>query len=189
MNKTKYLAPVAAIGLTIGLGVSSVSAEKTTVTIEKGDTLWSIAQQYEEVSVNDLYEWNPGVDADALQVGSELTVNTTGENSDEGTLNEEFHTVTPGSTLTSIANLHAGLTLADLYDLNPGIDPRNLKIGSEVRVSTDNELNEKYHTVSPGSTLTSIANLHAGLTLAELYELNPDIEPRNLQIGQEVRVQ
>ncbi|MBM7553465.1 LysM peptidoglycan-binding domain-containing protein [Thalassobacillus pellis] len=184
MKKTKYLAPVLALGMTFGFGTNDVSAEKAMVTIEKGDTLWSIAQQYEEVTVQELYEWNPGIEADNLQIGSEIMVSDTKENIDE-----EFHTVRPGSTLYSIAKLHAGVTLEDLYDLNPGIQPRNLQIGSEVRVSKDDNLKEMYHTITPGSTLISIANLHAGVTLEDLYDLNPGIEPRNLQIGSELRVQ
>ncbi|WP_181347432.1 LysM peptidoglycan-binding domain-containing protein [Thalassobacillus sp. CUG 92003] len=188
MKKTMYLAPVIALGMTLGIGAGNVSAEKTAVTVEKGDTLWSIAQQHEGVTVNDLYEWNPGIEANALQVGSEITVNMGDNSDDNNTPHEEFHTVTPGSTLTSIANLHAGVTLDDLYELNPGIDARNLQIGSEVRVSPGEGSSKDYHTVRPGNTLTSIANLHAGVTLDDLYELNPDIDPRNLQIGSEVRV-
>ncbi|WP_037985593.1 LysM peptidoglycan-binding domain-containing protein [Thalassobacillus devorans] len=184
MKKRKYLAPVLALGMTFGFSSNSVSAEKVTVDIEKGDTLWSIAQQYENVTVNDIYEWNPGIEADNLQIGSEIIFET----SDNQTPNEVFHTVTPGSTLTSIANLHAGVNLWDLYQLNPGIEPRNLQVGQEVRVSRADGYDKEFYTVKPGSTLTSIANLHQGVTVDDLYDLNPGIEPRNLQIGQEVRV-
>ncbi|MCA1010356.1 LysM peptidoglycan-binding domain-containing protein [Halobacillus halophilus] len=187
MKKTKYLAPVLALGMTFGFGAGSVSAEKTTVTFDKGDTLWSIAQQYEDVSVNDLYEWNPGIDAHNIQIGSEISFQT-GEDTADDMPNEVFHTVTPGSTLTSIANLHAGVTLKDLYDLNPGIEPRNLQPGQEVRVSRSDGYSKEFHTVRPGSTLTSIANLHAGVTVEDLYDLNTGVDARNLQIGSEIRV-
>ncbi|WLR51929.1 LysM peptidoglycan-binding domain-containing protein [Bacillus tianshenii] len=187
MNKIKYIAMMLAAGMTFGAGSTAASAEKTTVTFDKGDTLWSIAQQYDGVTVQDLFEWNPGIDADVIQVGSEITFETDGEMNEQGP-NEVFHTVTPGSTLKSIANLHAGVTLKDLYDLNQNIDPRNLQIGSKVRVSTADGYDKEYYTIKPGNTLTIIANLHEGVTIVDLLELNPELDPRNLQVGTEIRV-
>ncbi|SFF64117.1 LysM domain-containing protein [Halobacillus alkaliphilus] len=189
MKKTKYLVPLLAAGMTFGVGAGSASAENSTVTFERGDTLWSIAQEYSDVTVEDLYKWNPGIDADVIQPGSKITVKTD-ETIREEVPTEEFHTVTPGSTLYSIANLHKGVTLTELFEWNPGIDPWNLQIGSEVRVSPPEDQNshEIYHTVEPGETLYSIANLHKGVTLEDLYELNPGINPRNLPIGSEVQV-
>lgn len=184
MNKRKYLAPVLAFGMALGFGANHASAEKATVEIEKGDTLYSIAEEYEHVSVNDLLEWNPGIEAKNLQIGTELTFET----SSDQTPNEVFHTVTPGSTLYSIANLHAGVNLWDLYELNPNIEPRNLQVGQEVRVSRADGYDKEFHTVKPGSTLYSIANLHKGVTVEDLLELNPNIDPLNLQIGHEIRV-
>lgn len=185
MNKRKYLAPVLAFGMTLGIGAQSVSAEKATVEIDKGDTLYSIAEEYAQVSVNDLLEWNPGIEADDLRIGTELTFETTPSDAPS----EVFHTVTPGSTLYSIANLHAGVNLWDLYQLNPDIEPRNLQIGQEVRVSRADGYDKEYYTVKPESTLESIANLHEGVTVEKLLDLNPDIAPENLEVGQEIRVQ
>ncbi|WP_081988409.1 LysM domain-containing protein [Halobacillus sp. BBL2006] len=48
--------------------------------------------------------------------------------------NKEFHTVKPGSTLYNIANLHKGVSVEDLLELNPNIDPFNLRVGQEIRV-------------------------------------------------------
>jgi LysM repeat protein len=180
MKKTsKILAPALALGMIAGGGAASAAG--TSVTVEKGDTLWGIAQDYDNVSVTDLYEWNPGIDAHGLEVGREIFVQDAPQYP-----NETFHTVTPGDTLWSIANLHAGLTVDEIYELNPGIDPYNLVIGSELKVSPSSK--EVFHTVEPGETLWSIANLHANATLDDLYELNPDIDPRSLAVGSEVRV-
>ncbi|UOQ44203.1 LysM peptidoglycan-binding domain-containing protein [Halobacillus salinarum] len=187
MKKEKILAPLLALGMTIGFGAGTVSAEKTTITFDKGDTLWSIAQQYENVTVDDLYEWNPGLHATNIAIGTEITFQT-GEKADNYQPAEAFHTVTPGSTLTSIANLHAGVTLKDLYDLNPNIEPRNLHPGQEVRVSRSDGYSKEFYTIRPGSTFYSIANLHQGLSVDDLYKLNPHTDPYNLQISSEVRV-
>ncbi|MBN9654067.1 LysM peptidoglycan-binding domain-containing protein [Halobacillus sp. GSS1] len=187
MNK-KLLVPVLALGMTFGAGAASVSAETYQVTFEKGDTLWSLAEQYEDVTVDDLFRWNPGIDADIIQPGSQITVKTDEVVDEEEYPNEEFHTVTPGSTLYSIANLHEGLTLSELFELNPGIDPWNLQPGQEVRVSPAEEGNAHYHTIAPYDTLYGIAGIHEGITVQDLYELNPGIDARNLQIGTTIRV-
>ncbi|GAB3053486.1 LysM peptidoglycan-binding domain-containing protein [Virgibacillus ainsalahensis] len=184
MKKVKFLAPLLALGMILGLGVSTVHAEKTTITMEKGDTLWSIAQAYEDVTVNDLYEWNPGITIRNIPVGTEITMET---DSNKDMPNEVFHTVSPGDTLYSIGNLE-DVILGDLYALNPNIEPQNLQIGSKVRINRSDGYSKEYYTIKPGSTLFTIANIHTGVTLKDLYDLNPGINPQNLQIGSEIRV-
>ncbi|TAA68167.1 LysM peptidoglycan-binding domain-containing protein [Planococcus salinarum] len=139
------------------------------------------------MTVNELQELKPTLNPYTLQIGTEIVISSENNNS-HGSV-EEFHMVQPGETLYSIANLHEGVTLDDLYDWNPGIDAYNLQIGSEVRVQApDYNSVETFHMVQPGETLTSIANLHEGVTLDDLYNWNPGIDPYNLQIGSEVRV-
>ncbi|WP_456272402.1 LysM peptidoglycan-binding domain-containing protein [Bacillus sp. AK031] len=197
-KSTKILAPALAAGMVFGAG--SASANGNTVTVDAGDTLWGIAQNHEGVSVEDLKNWNPGVDAMSLSIGTELVVSNSSDYTGDRA-EEEFHTVEPGETLISIANLHKNVTLDDLYNWNPDIDPRSLQIGSEVRVSPadgsadnpsdgsdDNNSTEVFHTIQPGETLISIANLHENVTLDDLYDWNPGIDARSLQIGSEVRV-
>jgi len=178
MRKVKFLAPILALGMILGLGVSPVHAEQTTVTMEEGDTLWSIAQAYEDVTLNDLYEWNPDIAPYNIPVGTEIIM--------EAEPSEDFHTVSPGDTLYSIANLY-GLTLVDISVLNPTIDPWNLQIGSKVKINSDG-YNEEYYTIIPGSTLFTIANFYPDVTLEDLYELNPGIDPLNMQVGSQIRV-
>ncbi|MGP4062179.1 LysM peptidoglycan-binding domain-containing protein [Halobacillus sp. H74] len=126
---TKYLAPLIALGVSFGV-TDSVSAQSDrSVEVKPEDTLWSISQLYEGVTVDELYEMNPNVEPFNLEVGSHLKVNAEQDSS-----REVYHTVTPGSTLYSIANLHANVTLDELYELNPGIDPYDLQAGDEVKV-------------------------------------------------------
>jgi LysM repeat protein len=43
------------------------------------------------------------------------------------------------------------------------------------------------HVIRAGDTLTAVASRH-GISLARLMEVNPDINPNRLQIGQEIRL-
>lgn len=162
-------------------------------TVEPGETLNSIANLHKNVTLDDLYEWNPNIDPYALQIGSEVRVSPPEDNNDNDNSGsrEVFHQIEPGETLISIANLHKGVTLDELYKWNPGIDPYSLQVGSEIRVQPPEDNSgsrEEFHTIEPGETLISIANLHKNVTLKDLYAWNPDIDPYNLQVGSEVRV-
>ncbi|MBH0231368.1 LysM peptidoglycan-binding domain-containing protein [Halobacillus yeomjeoni] len=185
MNKRKYLAPVLALGMTLGFS-SGVSAETSTVTFEQGDTIWGVAEEYEDVSVSDLYEWNPGIDADIIQVGSEITIKTDEEVQKEQP-NQDYHTVESGDTLYSIATEYKGVTLGDIYELNPNINAWSLSVGSYVRISPDLHTGT-YHYVLPGTTYFSIAQEYEGVTVEDLRELNPSKNPFALQVGSKVRV-
>jgi LysM repeat protein len=178
MRKLKFLTPLLALGLIIGSGFSSVGGDRSTVTVEEGDTLWSIAEAHEGVTIYDLYEWNLSLDPYSIPVGTEVIV-------DPGS--DYYHTVSAGETFYSIAQLYNDVELADLYALNPHIDPYNLQIGSEVRISGI-PVSGKHYTIQPGDTLFSIAVRQPGITLAELYELNPGVDPVHLQIGSQIRV-
>ena len=160
-----------------------MTAQADTVTVQPGDTFWELAQEH-NVSVQNLMQWNSGIDAHSIPVGAELVVSMESDSSIE-----EFHTVEPGETFNSIANLHAGVTLVELFEWNPDVHPNNLQIGSDIRVQPPGfNSGEEFHTIEPDETLYSIANLHKGVTLDDLYEWNPGIDPYNLQIGSDIRV-
>lgn len=196
MKKTSKLSvPVLALGLAVG--TPGFAAQAETVTVESGDTFWSISQEH-GVSVEQLTNLNSDINPNAIPIGTELLISEENNNGseEEEDSREVYHTVAPYNTLYDLAQLHAGVTLQDLYDWNPGIDPYNLQVGSEIRVQPpednsdeDNDSSrEVYHTVAPGDTLYGLAQLHAGVTLQDLYDWNPGIDPLNLQVGDEIRV-
>ncbi len=94
--------------------------------------------------------------------------------------------VGPGDTLYLIA-VRTGTTPAELLRLNPGINPDNLRIGQ--RICLPPELppcpSGIYWEVAAGDTLFSIARA-LGTSVERLLELNPHVDPRNLQIGQKI---
>ncbi|WP_226668867.1 LysM peptidoglycan-binding domain-containing protein [Metabacillus litoralis] len=200
MKKTsKVLVPTLALGM--AFGASGLSASAATETIESGDTLWGIAQE-NDVSVEELMKYNSHLDPHALPIGTEVELDSNHSNTNSGHNGDMVtHTVQPGNTLYEIAQTYDGVSVNDLYDLNEGIDPYNLMIGSEVNVmmdehsnsdnnsnDSDNENNVEYHTVQPGNTFYGIASVYDGVTVDEIMEANPNVDPTELTIGSQITI-
>ncbi|UOQ44936.1 LysM peptidoglycan-binding domain-containing protein [Halobacillus salinarum] len=138
MNRTaKILAPVLAAGM--ALGASSVSANSnSTVTVKSDDTLWSISQSYDHVTLNELMNLNPNVNPNNLEIGSKVKV------TDDHKKNSRyiFHKVEDGDTFYSIAQNYPGVELDDLYELNPDVKADNLQTGSKIKLR-DSSVQEK----------------------------------------------
>ncbi|MFA9559980.1 LysM peptidoglycan-binding domain-containing protein [Evansella sp. AB-rgal1] len=178
---TKILAPVVGIGLVFG--TAGVSANSS-VTVEPGDTYWGISQGYDNVSVDDIVEANDYA-PDALPIGAEINIPVEGENGSDVVT----HVVQPGNTLSGIAAEYDGVSVDDLFQLNPEVDPYALQIGSEINVvDYDREAGEDYlyHTVQPGNTFNEIASVYDGVTVDMLVDANPDVDPYELTIGSQV---
>ncbi|SMB99947.1 LysM domain-containing protein [Thermanaeromonas toyohensis ToBE] len=92
--------------------------------------------------------------------------------------------VQPGDTLYLIA-LRLGTTVEELMRLNPGVDPNNLQIGQLICLPEQQCPSGVYWIVAPGDTLYRIAQA-VGTTVEKLLELNPHIDPYNLQVGQAI---
>ena len=124
MNK-KVLALATAI--TIGTGAFAVGASAAEKhTIQPGDTLWSISQQY-GTTVENLKVAN-GLNSDMIYAGETLNIkgkavpNTTG-----------FYLIQPQDTLFKIANAH-GTTVANLKAWN-GLTTDTIYAGDSIAVS------------------------------------------------------
>jgi LysM repeat protein len=87
-----------------------------------------------------------------------------------------------GDTLYNIA-IRVGTNITTLLELNPHINPRNLQIGDLICLPPEPSCASGiFWRVENGDTLDSIAK-STGTTTARLMELNPNIDPYNLQIG------
>ncbi|GAW91203.1 LysM peptidoglycan-binding domain-containing protein [Calderihabitans maritimus] len=90
-----------------------------------------------------------------------------------------------GDTLYKIAR-QINSTVEAILRLNPGLDPRNLRIGQLICIPGSPPCPSGiYWVVSAGDTLQSIAQ-QVGTTVQRLIELNPGIDPDRLQIGQQI---
>lgn len=104
-----------------------------------------------------------------------------------------FWTVGPGDTFFGIART-TGTTVQRIIALNPDIDPETLQIGMQICLPEETALprgpippcpSGLYWVVSQGDTLFAIARTY-GTTVERLLELNPEIDPLNLQIGMSI---
>ncbi|WP_366924274.1 LysM domain-containing protein [Metallumcola ferriviriculae] len=95
-----------------------------------------------------------------------------------------FWEIRPGDTLFLIA-LQIGTTEEILQQLNPTVDPRNLHVGGTLCLPPTGCPSGVFWVVAQGDTLFTIAQA-IGTTVERLLELNPNIIPTNLQIGQAI---
>lgn len=101
--------------------------------IEPGDTFFLIARRL-GVSVDDLIALNPNANPYDLEVGSVICIPLERgipvgriPPCDSGL----YWVIAPGDTLYNIAGT-LGISVDVLYELNPGIDPLNLKLGDSL---------------------------------------------------------
>lgn len=101
------------------------------------------------------------------------------------------YSVQPGDTLYEIARAH-NISLSALYAANPGIDPNNLAVGQKIFVPTNNAGVDPdscpsgvFWVVAAGDTMYSISQA-SGVNLDDLLAANPQVDPFNLLVGQEL---
>jgi LysM repeat protein len=92
-------------------------------TVQRGDTLSTIASRY-EVSIDDLRRWN-GLRGNAIRPGQKLVLRATIRD----------YEIQKGDTIASIAK-REGIAERAILDANPGLDPRKLQPGQVIELPT-----------------------------------------------------
>ncbi len=153
-------------------------------TVEKGDTLWSIANKY-NTTVDEIKRLN-NLTSNILSIGQKLKI----KGEEEVIIEPEeniVHTVVKGDTLWSIANKY-NTTVNEIKRLN-NLTSNILSIGQKLIIKGKAEIpieNNITYTVQKGDTLWSIANKY-NTTVNEIKTLN-NLTSNILSIGQILKI-
>ncbi|MBO5183036.1 MAG: LysM peptidoglycan-binding domain-containing protein [Bacilli bacterium] len=165
-------------------------AEETNISyiVKKGDSLWSIANQY-QTTVNDLKKYN-NLTSDSLKIGQVIEIpsaTTIVTPSEDDIINEEnVYTVQSGDTLWSISRKF-GVSVQDIKAANNLIGDV-LTIGRGLVIPTSNALNNNIivYTVKRGDSLWALARAY-NTTVNDIKQLN-NLTSDVLSIGQELQI-
>lgn len=97
------------------------------------------------------------------------------------------YTIRPGDTLFILAQ-RFNTTVAAIQNINPGIDPNNLRIGQMICIPgapPANCPNGFFYTIRSGDTLFLLAQ-RFGVSVQAIINANPGIDPNNLRVGQRI---
>lgn len=154
--------------------------------IQEGDTLFSIANQFDTTPEN-ILRFNPDLDPANLPVGRRICVISATNQPVTCPLGTLPYNINPGDTLLSIA-LRFGTSVESLLAANPDIDPYNLAVGQRICIAERFQEppmcpTRNFYVIRRGDTLRAIA-ASFGISQSDIARLNPDLDPRNLSVGQ-----
>ncbi len=159
--------------------------------IKKGDSIGQIAETH-NVSVSDLRKWN-NISGNKIIAGKTIKIytsssktNTTTKKTSSGST---YHTVKRGETLSQIAEKYK-VSIASLREWN-NISGNKIIAGKQLKIKKDTKNNtsgnnSKYHLVSRGESLYSIAKKY-NTTIQKLKSLNK-LSNNNIKAGQKLKV-
>ena len=143
-------------------------------TVESGDTLYGIANEY-NLSVDELKSMN-NLKSNNLSIGQKLLVSGTGEEIGDGS-DYDTYIIKSGDNLYAIARKY-GITVDKLKDIN-NLSTNLLSIGQKLLVP---KTGSKTYVVKKGDSLYKIARDN-NTTVADIINLN-ELPTTNLSIGQ-----
>lgn len=105
------------------------------------------------------------------------------------TQNKNKHTISQGETFWGLEELK-GWNHGTLQTLNPGVDPKRLGIGQQINVPAESAPAASpaatYYTITPNDTFWGLEDAWQ-IPHGTLQRLNPGIDPKKLQIGQQIK--
>jgi len=177
-------------------GLPTPTPEPFTYTVQQGDTLYSIALQF-DVSPNEIVAANTLSDPNNVFVGQELLIpgyqpagasntNTGAGSAASSPGASAIHVVQAGEVLSVIAEKY-GVSLDELIAVNRIANPNLVSPGTELVIPglTAAELeaaNQIIHVVQAGENLGSIATQY-GVTADAIIEANRITNPNVIRVG------
>lgn len=157
-------------------------------TIKAGDSIYKLAQRF-DTTVSAIISANSFLDPDNLQVGQKICIPLQKQypSCPEG----NFYTIQSGDTFYLLSQKF-NVSVDDLKEANPRVNPGNLEVGQVICIPLATPPVEcpegtRQYEVVRGDTFYSIAR-EFNTTVEELKEINPDVNPDNLLIGQVICV-
>ena len=170
----------------------STPSELTIHVVQRGETLYSIALQY-NLTLQELADLNGILDMNNIQVGQRLLVPA-----DADPLPEE-HIVQAGESLSAIAEQY-NLDVNALISYNDISDANRIYVGQVLRLIPDTArttradlenllptIGSRVHVVQSGETLFKIATSY-GLTVNDLISNNSIDDPTQIRAGQQILI-
>lgn len=155
----------------------SVSPEVSdTYIVQKGDSLWSIANKF-NMTVSELKNLN-NLTNNLLSIGQVLKIKDSSSNG------ETTYTVQKGDSLWVIANKY-GITTEELKSYN-NLTSNLLSIGQMLKIPQGKTSTENIYTVKKGDSLWTIANRY-NTTVEKIKVLN-NLTSNLLSIGQQLKI-
>jgi len=146
----------------------------STYTVQKGDSLWTIAQKF-NTTVDNLKNIN-NLKSDTLQIGQVLKISGT----NKPTTNT--YTVQKGDSLWTIAQKF-GTTVNDIKNVN-NLKSDTLQIGQQLTIPS--QITYKTYAVQKGDSLWTIAKTN-NTSVEEIKKIN-NLVTDTLQIGQFLKI-
>jgi LysM repeat protein len=204
VTATPALRPVATTA-TQPQPAAGAQAAPGTYTVQRGDSLGSIAQRF-GVKTKDILAVNPSItNPDVLAVGQQIKLpsgpslsapaaSSGSSGATQGAATGNTYVVQRGDTLSTIAK-RLGVTLAALQQANNISNPDRITVGQKLVVpgggaapAASSPTNPaRTYTVRKGDTMSSIA-VKFGITVAQLQAANGISDPNKITVGAVLKI-